>query len=146
MFLASYGHFILDLPRIRNKTTKNSQIHKIPHNFFKWPQNEKLRPLSFLQFLKIKTMGYVWTWYDVIWKSYGPFVFFGPILEGIFNNFWQQGPEASDKNFENWFVIRNIYVKINHVAKIKFPKKMEICSPILQKIEKTLIKFGGFGP
>ena len=57
LFLAILGHFVLELPRIPNKTTKNSQNHKINLNFFKWPQNKKVRPHYFLQFLKMKRIG-----------------------------------------------------------------------------------------
>ena len=35
LILAILGHFVLELPRIPNKTMKNSQNHKITLNFFK---------------------------------------------------------------------------------------------------------------
>ena len=57
LILAILGHFVLELPRIPNKTMKNSQNHKINPNFFKWPQNKKVRRL--FSILHTKTMGYV---------------------------------------------------------------------------------------
>ena len=87
VFLAILGDFVLELPRISNKTTENSQNQKINHNFFNWPQNKKVRPHYFLQFLKIKRIGYFKFKFEAILLALYQICLFQLFIEGTLFNF-----------------------------------------------------------